>query len=58
MRKKVVAGNWKMNNTLEDTKQLIKELKKELFDFGFIIGCIVAFYQGKTVPIWSCDIDH
>ncbi len=30
MRKKIVAGNWKMNNNLAETTQLIKELKKEL----------------------------
>ncbi|TYP97957.1 triosephosphate isomerase [Tenacibaculum adriaticum] len=30
MRKKIVAGNWKMNNTLDETKKLIKELKKEI----------------------------
>lgn len=29
MRKKIVAGNWKMNKTLTETKTLIKELKKE-----------------------------
>jgi len=32
MRKKIVAGNWKMNKTLKETKTLIKELKKELKD--------------------------
>lgn len=30
MRQKIVAGNWKMNNTLKETKTLLKELKKEL----------------------------
>ncbi len=30
MRKKIVAGNWKMNNNLDETKTLIKALKKEL----------------------------
>ncbi|MCG8182654.1 triose-phosphate isomerase [Tenacibaculum piscium] len=29
MRKKIVAGNWKMNNNLDQTKTLIKELKKQ-----------------------------
>lgn len=28
MRKKIVAGNWKMNNNLEQTKELIKGIKK------------------------------
>lgn len=30
MRQKIVAGNWKMNNNLEETKQLIKGIKKQL----------------------------
>ncbi len=28
MRKKIVAGNWKMNNDLEETKTLISEIKE------------------------------
>jgi len=32
MRKKIVAGNWKMNKTLSETKELIKDLKKSLKD--------------------------
>ena len=30
MRKKIVAGNWKMNNNLSETKKLIKELRKSI----------------------------
>lgn len=30
MRTKIVAGNWKMNNNFEQTKKLIKEIKKGL----------------------------
>ncbi len=30
MRKKIVAGNWKMNKNAVETKKLIKQLKKEL----------------------------
>lgn len=30
MRKKIVAGNWKMNNNLNETKKLIKEIKKNI----------------------------
>ncbi len=30
MRKKIVAGNWKMNKTLTETKALLKELKQEV----------------------------
>lgn len=30
MREKIVAGNWKMNNNFDETKKLIKEIKKEV----------------------------
>jgi len=30
MRKNIVAGNWKMNNDLKETKSLLKDLKKGL----------------------------
>ncbi|MDC9721994.1 MAG: triose-phosphate isomerase [Urechidicola sp.] len=30
MRKKIVAGNWKMNKTYKESKSLVKELKKEV----------------------------
>lgn len=30
MRKKIVAGNWKMNKTYKESKSLVKELKKAL----------------------------
>jgi triosephosphate isomerase len=33
MRKKVVAGNWKMNKTLDEAVQLVSELKNELARF-------------------------
>ncbi len=29
MRKNIVAGNWKMNNTLQETKQLLNELMRQ-----------------------------
>ena len=32
MRKKIVAGNWKMNNDLNQTISLIEELKKNHFN--------------------------
>lgn len=31
MPKKIVAGNWKMNNDLSETETLLKELKKQVF---------------------------
>ena len=30
MRKKIVAGNWKMNNDLDETKVLVKQLRKSV----------------------------
>lgn len=30
MRKKIVAGNWKMNNDLAETEKLLSDIKKEL----------------------------
>ena len=30
MRKKIVAGNWKMNNNKDETKKLIKEIRKSI----------------------------
>jgi triosephosphate isomerase len=30
MRAKIVAGNWKMNNDKDESKELIKDLKKAI----------------------------
>ena len=30
MRKNIVAGNWKMNNDLAQTQELIADLKKQV----------------------------
>ena len=30
MRKKIVAGNWKMNNNLSESKKLVKGIKKAI----------------------------
>lgn len=32
MRKKIVAGNWKMNNGVKETSQLIRKVKKSIAD--------------------------
>ena len=32
MRKKIVAGNWKMNKTIDDATQLVEELIREIGD--------------------------
>ena len=33
MRRKIVAGNWKMNNNLKETKNLVKGIKKAIKRF-------------------------
>ncbi len=42
MRKKVIAGNWKMNNDINGTVNLISELKKELNARTVNAGVIVC----------------
>ena len=36
MRQKIVAGNWKMNNNQQETKKLIKEIKKSIKNLPLI----------------------
>ena len=42
MRKKVIAGNWKMNNDVNGTVNLISEIKKELNTKNFNAEVIVC----------------
>ncbi len=42
MRKKVIAGNWKMNNDVNGTVNLISEIKKELGSKSFNADVIVC----------------
>ncbi len=42
MRKKVIAGNWKMNNDVNGTVNLISEIKKELNTKNFNADVIVC----------------
>lgn len=42
MRKKIIAGNWKMNNNLSESIKLVSELKAELEGKNFIAEVIVA----------------
>mgnify|MGYP000221074386 CR=1 FL=1 len=37
MRKKIVAGNWKMNNDLDETELFLAELKKQVFPEKVVI---------------------
>jgi triosephosphate isomerase len=43
MRKKVIAGNWKMNKNAAETKTLITELKPLVWDAGCTVICCVPF---------------
>jgi len=42
MRKKVIAGNWKMNNDLHGTVSLISDLKKELNEKNIEVEVIIC----------------
>lgn len=37
MRKKIVAGNWKMNNDLSETETFLEELKKQVFPENVVV---------------------
>ena len=37
MRKKIVAGNWKMNNDLAETEMFLVELKKQVFPEDVVV---------------------
>ncbi|MAM27826.1 MAG: triose-phosphate isomerase [Flavobacteriaceae bacterium] len=43
MRKKIVAGNWKMNNDLAATQDLLAELKKQVFPEDVAVMVAPAF---------------
>jgi triosephosphate isomerase len=47
-RKKIVAGNWKMNNGLQETKLLINELVKETNHSGCEVMIAPSFVSLKT----------
>ena len=51
-RKKIVAGNWKMNNGLQETELLINELAKETNHSGCEVMIAPSFVSLKT------SIDH
>ena len=48
MRKKIVAGNWKMNKTESETTQLIEELKQQDLKIG------VEVFVAPTFVNLSC----
>lgn len=37
MRKRIVAGNWKMNNDLAETEMFLVDLKKQVFPEGVVV---------------------
>lgn len=43
MRKKIVAGNWKMNNDLAETEMFLVELKKQLFPENVVVMIAPSF---------------
>ena len=48
MRKKIVAGNWKMNNTLNDTINLINDLKQNIVSSDVKVMIAPSFPFLKT----------
>jgi triosephosphate isomerase len=42
MRRKLIAGNWKMNNDIHQTATLINELKERLKDFKNEVGVVLC----------------
>ncbi len=42
MRKKLIAGNWKMNKDIHETASFITELKERLKDFGNEVGIVLC----------------
>lgn len=43
MRKKIVAGNWKMNNDLAETEMFMVDLKKQVFPEDVVVMIAPAF---------------
>ncbi len=43
MRKKIVAGNWKMNNDLAETELFLAELKKQVFPENVVVMIAPSF---------------
>ncbi len=56
-RKKIVAGNWKMNNGLQETELLINELVKETNHSGCEIMIAPSFVSLKTSKDFLKDKD-
>jgi len=62
MRSKIVAGNWKMNKTYQETKSFVKELKKEVKkvkkdDTRVIIAPSFTNLQKASKKMKDCKIE-
>ena len=57
MRKKIIAGNWKMNNDLDQTIKLINELKNLITDSKIEIIIAPSFPFLKTAVDLTKDFN-
>tara|TARA_B100000497_G_scaffold15523_1_gene17946 strand:+ start:945 stop:1697 length:753 start_codon:yes stop_codon:yes gene_type:complete len=57
MRKKIVAGNWKMNNTLNDTINLINDLKQNIVSSDVKVMIAPSFPFLKTAVDQLKDVN-
>ena len=59
MRKKIVAGNWKMNNGLSETIELINDLKQNLSDSDVKVMIAPSYPFLKTACfLKNQQLDH
>ncbi|MBN1416472.1 MAG: triose-phosphate isomerase [Bacteroidales bacterium] len=49
MRKKIVAGNWKMNKTLQDGMELAKTINRQVYDNNVIVVLCTPFIHLSDV---------
>ena len=52
MRQKIVAGNWKMNKTLDEANILASEIKGMVADEAYRIECFIG-WAGSNKSIFS-----
>ncbi|MCJ7695695.1 MAG: triose-phosphate isomerase [Anaerolineaceae bacterium] len=55
MRKPMVAGNWKMNNTIEDTKALVDSLVSEIGQIEAVDLVVCPSFVSLAVATRHCD---
>ena len=62
MRKPLIAGNWKMNKTVEETVEFISEFKKKEWKDKDVLICppftalseAKKAVEGSSIHIWHC----